>query len=122
MLKQVWKTVLTVFVSGGAVAVADSLLKVSVQDQSNQPAAAVAVQLMRGTEVVASSQTDATGAVAFSGRAPGHYSIAATKQGLEPAHGEFDVGESWSIELTMVPALARHEQIEVHDTVTPLEE
>ena len=33
-------------------------------------------------------------------------------------------GESGSsaIELTLVPTLARHEQIEVHDNVTPLEE
>jgi hypothetical protein len=124
MLKQVGKIVLTVCLSGGIVAMADSLLKVSVQDQSNRPAAAVGVQVTRGADVVASSETDETGAVAFSQLAPGHYSLTATKQGFEPVRSEFDIGESGAstIELTLVPGLARHEQIEVHDIVTPLEQ
>ena len=124
MSKQVWRVVPAVSLFCGVAALADSLLKVSVEDQSSQPAAAVAVQIMRGTDVVASSDTDETGAAAFPRLAPGHYSVIATKQGFEPAHSEFDVGESGSsaIELTLVPTLARHEQIEVHDTVTPLEE
>lgn len=124
MSKQVWRIVLTVSLFCGVAALADSLLKVSVEDQSSQPAAAVAVQIMRGTDVVASSDTDETGAAASPRLAPGHYSVIATKQGFEPARSEFDVGESGSsaIELTLVPTLARHEQIEVHDTVTPIEE
>src|SRR6516164_9470843 len=123
MLKLVWKTVLTILVSGGTVASADSLLKVSVQDQSSQPAAAVGLQIMRGTDVVASSVTGETGTVAFPQLAPGHYSLTATKQGFEPVRGEFDIAESGTstIELMLVPALARHDQIDVHDTVTPVE-
>jgi carboxypeptidase family protein len=123
MVRQVWRIALTVLLLRGIVALAGSPLKVSVQDQSNQPAAAVTVQVLRGTEVVAFSETDQTGAVAFPELAPGHYSLTATKQGFEQARSEFDIGESgaFAIELTLVPALARHDRIDVHDTVTPLD-
>ena len=73
MSKQLRRIVLTVSLLCGVAALADSLLKVSVEDQSSQPAAAVAVQIMRGTDVAASSDTDETGAAAFPRLAPGHY-------------------------------------------------
>jgi hypothetical protein len=115
---------LLLLLSGQIVAFADSVVTVSVHDPNDQPAAAVSVQVLRGTEVVASSETNDTGAASFSRLAPGHYSFAATKKGFETAQGEFDIRESGSsaIELTLVPALARHESIDVHDTVTPLEQ
>lgn len=123
MLKWAGKVALSILLSGGVVAFADGLVRVSVHDPNGQPAPSVAVQIARGTNVVASSETNEVGAVTFSELAPGHYSLTAAKQGFEPTRSEFDVGETGSsvIEVTLVPTLARHERIEVHDTATPLE-
>jgi hypothetical protein len=124
MPKPVWYVAVSIILSGQIVTFANTVVTVSVHDANDQPAAAVSVQITQGTQVVASLETGGTGIVSLSEIAPGHYSLSATKQGFEPARSEFDIGGSGAstIELTLVPALARHEQIEVHDTVTPLEE
>jgi hypothetical protein len=124
MPKLVWYAAVSIILSGQIVTFASAVVTVSVHDGNDQPAAAVSVQITQGPQVVASVETGGTGIVSLSQLAPGHYSLTATKQGFEPARSVFDIGESGAstIELTLVPALARHEQIEVHDTVTPVEE
>jgi len=119
-----WNVGWLLLLSGQIAAFADNLVTVVVHDPNDLAAAAVSIEVMRGTQVVARSETNASGAASFFQLAPGHYSLTATKQGFETARGEFDIGESGSpaIELTLVPTLARHETIDVHDTVTPLEQ
>jgi hypothetical protein len=123
MPKLVWYVAVSIILSGQIVTLANPVVTVSVHDANNQPAAAVSVQISRGTQVVASLETGETGLVSLSQLAPGHYSLSATKQSFEPVRSEFDVWESGAstIELTLVPALARHDQIDVHDTVAPVD-
>ena len=104
-------------------AAAEPLVTISVSDSANLPVAAVRIEVREGAETPASADTDAAGHAEFARLAPGHYRVTATKQGFEPAGTEFDVSDAGAmVELTLVPSLARHEAIDVHDSATAVQQ
>ena len=99
------------------------LVTISVSDSDNAPAASAKVEIRRDAETPVSVETDATGHAAFTELGPGHYKVTATKPGFEPAGTEFDVSDAGAtVELMLVPALARRESIEVHDSPTAVQQ
>src|ERR1700694_2037092 len=99
-------------------------IDVSVLDLEKQGVSGVQVQLRIGQNVVSSAETDLKGHVEFVDLRPAHYAIAASKSGFESAYrGDLDLqAGTVSVELTLVPALARRESIEVKGTATALEQ
>jgi hypothetical protein len=98
---------------------------VSVLDQANQAVPGVQVQLKMGQNVVSSAQTDQKGHAEFKQLQPAHYEITATKEGFESVQkADLDLSQagSISVELTLVPALARRDSIEVRGRATPVEQ
>jgi len=85
----------------------------------------VRVALTLGHTGLSAAITDPGGHVRFIDLKPGRYDIAASKDGFESTHkNDLDLSESGavSVELTLIPALARQESIEVKDTATPVEQ
>ena len=75
--------------------------------------------------MVASTTTDPSGRAEFTELKPALYQIEATKQGFELVEkGDLDLSQSGSIviELTLIPTLTHQDSIEVHETVSPLEQ
>ena len=108
-----------------AAAFAGVTVEISVTDLANHPVAGARLELKAGGAVVSAAETDAAGHASFPGVKPGHYELAAEKQGFEAAQqADVDVSETGpaSIEFRMVPALARQESIEVPETVSPVEQ
>jgi hypothetical protein len=104
-------------------AAAGPLVTVSVSDSDKLPVAAVRIEVREGAETPISADTDAAGHAEFAQLAPGRYRVTATKQGFEPAGTEFDVSDAGAmVELVLAPALARHESIDVHDSVTAVQQ
>lgn len=97
---------------------------VTVFDSSHLPVPAAQVQIKRGEEIIWTATTGATGHASFPGLKPGPYSIIATREGFDPAeNNDFIVAEAGplTLELTLVPK-ATKVSVEVHDTVSPMEE
>ena len=108
-----------------AAAFAGVTVEISVTDLANHPVAGARLELKAGGAVVSAAETDAAGHASFPGVKPGHYELAAEKQGFEAAQqADVDVSETGpaSIEFRMVPALARQESIQVTDKVAPVEQ
>jgi hypothetical protein len=100
-------------------------IDVAVLDQSGQPVPGVQVQLRIGQDLVASAQTGQNGHAAFTQLKPALYEIVASKDGFEPLHkAGLDLSQagSVSIELTLPPALARQDSVEVRGTTSPVEQ
>src|ERR1035437_5609711 len=100
---------------------AASSLNLLEVDGSNRPVPGVRVELKTGGELVASVQTDAQGRAEFGELKPPRYELDAWKDGFEPVQ-KADLEVPASVELTLTPALARKESIEVKGTVDPLEQ
>ena len=97
----------------------------SVVDPSNQPVPDVRVELKTGQTAVSSAVTDRNGHVRFTELKPASYEIAATKDGFETARkSDLDLSQSVSasLDLTLVPALARQDSIEVKGTAAPVDQ
>ena len=98
---------------------------VSVVDGDGRPAAGVRLNLKSGERTVATAETDAAGRARFPDVAPGVYEISASKDGFEPLRKSgvnLSPDAAASIELTLVPSLARKESIEVSGQAAPVEE
>jgi hypothetical protein len=114
------------FYAGGSL---DPVLQLSIDvtvfDSSHLPVPGAQVQLKRAGAAVASAVTGDTGHTIFSGLPPGLYSIAATKVGFDPAEKpDFRLEEAGpsSVELILVTGAAARVSVEVHDTLSPIEE
>lgn len=100
-------------------------IEVVVRDQSAQPVAGVAVQLKSAGRVIATAVTAEDGHAALPETDTGTYEISATKEGFELfVKSDLNVSPPAriSLDLTLVPALARKESVEVHDTVSPVDQ
>jgi Carboxypeptidase regulatory-like domain len=100
-------------------------IEVSVVDSANQPVPWVRVELKTGQATVSTVVTDQKGLAQFTGLKPARYEISAAKDGFETAQkSDLDLSQSLSasIELTLVPALARRDSVEVKGTAAPLDE
>ena len=101
----------------------DSSIQVSVVDASGQAVPGVRVELKIGQTAVSSAMTDQQGHARFDGLEHLRYEIDAAKDGFEPLQkGDIDAAQTVSIELTMVPELARKESIEVKGEAPPVEQ
>src|ERR1035437_912415 len=100
---------------------AASNLDVLVVDSSNRPVPGVRLELKTGGKVVASKQTAENGHAQFNELTPARYELDASKDGFEPVQ-KAGLELPASVELTLTPALARKESIEVKGTVDPLEQ
>src|SRR5260370_16158866 len=104
---------------------ANLTVEVTVFDQAKQPVPGVEVRFQSIQNIVSSAITDANGQAHFTQLEPGHYEIAATKQGFEPIEkSEIDLPQAGalSLELTLAPSMVRRESIEVHGTVAPVDQ
>jgi Carboxypeptidase regulatory-like domain len=107
------------FAAGGAV------IEVVIRDQSAQPVAGVAVQLKSAGRLIATAVTAENGRATFDAPESGTYEIDATKEGFEPfVKSDLDVSSpaGTSLDLTLVPALDRKESVEVHETISPVDQ
>ena len=112
------------FGSVAALAAGDAAIEVLIHDQSARPVAGVVVQLKSAGRVIATAVTAENGHTALPATEPGTYEISATKQGFEPlVKSDLDVSPAGtSLDLTLVPTLAHKESVEVHDTVSPVDQ
>jgi hypothetical protein len=104
-------------------ALAASLDVVAV-DTKNQPVAGARVQLQVGPNVIYSAETGARGDAHFADIKPARYDLVAVKDGFELTRKtdlELTGAGPTLVELTLIPALAAHESIEVKGSATPLE-
>jgi len=104
---------------------ADLFIEVSVVDSSNRPVSGVQVELKTGQATVSIAGTDRDGRARFSELKPARYEIAAAKDGFETAQkSDLDLSQSVSasVDLTLVPALARRDSVEVKGTVAPVDQ
>lgn len=100
-------------------------IEVSVADTSNHPISGVRIELDAGRSTVSSAVTDPTGRVRFTGLKPAHYAIVAAKDGFETVRNDaidLSPAAAASIELTLIPALERHESVEVKGAAAPVDE
>ncbi len=96
-------------------------LDVLVMDTANHLLPDVRIELRYGGEMVASGQTDATGHARFTKLKAARVELSASKPTYEPLQ-KSDLEIPSSVELTLTPALARKESIEVQAKVTPLDQ
>jgi hypothetical protein len=121
-----WTWVFLVFagLANGAAA-QDITVDILIHDQSAHPIGGVAVQLKRADRIVGSAATAADGRVSFTVAAPATYQLSASKQGFE-SFVESDLHvtslSATSVDVTLVPALTHKDSVEVHDTVSPVDE
>ena len=100
-------------------------VEVLVVDPGGRPVPNVRVVVKAGSVALRDSTTDARGRIAFPAIEAGRYTILATKDGFEPLvkeDVEFVQSGSGTVELTLEPAMARHERVEVHATVDPVQQ
>jgi hypothetical protein len=97
---------------------------VSVFDQVHQPLAGVHLELRIGDEIAAAADTGANGQAVFPGLRPARYRLTASREGIETLQRDLDLsaGTAMSLEITAVPALARHESIDVKGTAAPVDQ
>jgi hypothetical protein len=94
-----------------------------VLDQAHAAVPGVRVQVQNGQDVVASVLTDEQGRARIVSLKPARYELSASKDGYEPLRkSDLDFSTSTSIELTLAPALARHESIEVREKAAPVDQ
>ncbi len=104
---------------------ADLTIEVSIIDVTSQPVSGVKLELTLGQTPVSQAVTDAKGHAQFAGLKPANYEITASKDGFETARKvDLDLSQSVSavVELTLVPALDRHESVEVKGSAAPVDE
>ncbi len=99
-------------------------IRVAVVDTANQAVPGVQVQLKIGQSVISSVVTDPKGHAEFAQLKPERYEITATKEGFEPVtKGDLDLSQgAVSVELTLVPSLARQDSVVVHGAASPVEQ
>ena len=99
-------------------------IDVVIHDQSARPVPGVVVQLKSAERVIATVVTADDGHAALLAPESGTYEISATKEGFEPfVKSDLNVSSpaGASLDLTLVPSLARKESVEVHGTVSPVD-
>jgi hypothetical protein len=104
---------------------ADLSIEVSVVDPSNQPVPGVRIELKTGQAAVSQAVTDRNGHARFTDLKPARYQLAAAKDGFETAQKtDLDLSQSVSasIELTLTPALARRDSVEVKGVAAPVDQ
>ena len=100
-------------------------VEISVLDQAGHAVAGVQIVLLQGQDAAASAVTDEQGHAAFPQLKPGRYALVAEKEGYQPVRkSDLDLspGGAAAVELTLVPALARRDSIEVKETASPVEQ
>jgi hypothetical protein len=101
-------------------------IAITVLDPVNRPASGVRVALRRqpGGAVLASVVTDAKGQASFADLESRPYEIGIDRADFEPMRREIDLsmGDSASVEVTLVPTMARHESVEVKGTADAVEQ
>ena len=100
-------------------------IQVLVFDQARQTIPGVTIQILSAQGPVSSALTDANGHAAFDGLTPAYYTVTAAKDGFAPLRkDDLDLarGGTLAVDLTLTPALARQEKVEVHGTANPVEE
>ena len=97
---------------------------ISVHNQAGSPVAGVQVQIRDGQQIVAAATTDQLGRAAIAQLKSGRYRVTATHDNFEPFQRDVDLtaGESVSLDLTLVPPLARRESIEVKGAAATVEQ
>ncbi len=104
---------------------ADLTLDVQVLNQSAKPIPAIQVDLKSGNKSYPSQQTNPDGRVRFLNLQPGSYTVSAAKEGFETvSKADIELGRSapTSVELILVPSLARKESIEVKGEAPSVEQ
>ena len=100
-------------------------IDVLVLDRESRPIPGARVEVKAGQEIVGAAETDSAGRAAFRQLKPGHYSIAAVKDGFEPLlKNDLDLAASatQTLELMLVPALVHREHVEVHETIDAVQQ
>jgi hypothetical protein len=119
-----WGTIpLWIAAALAVAAAAGTAVDISVLDSANHPVAGVKVAVKLGGQPVASAETGPDGHAQFADLPSAKYEISATKDGFEPLQkGDLEITgtSAIAIELTLVPSLARREQVEVHGTAEPV--
>ena len=101
------------------------ILDVQVLNQTGQPIPAISIELKSGAVTQPAQQTNAEGRAKFLNLPPGIYSVSASKEGFETAAKsllELAPGASVSVELILIPSLARKESVEVKGEVSSVEQ
>ncbi len=103
----------------------DAAIEVGIHDQSARPIAGAVVQLKNAGRVIATAVSAENGHAGLRAPEPGTYEISATKEGFRPfVKTDLDVSSqvATSVDLTLVSALARKESVDVHDTVSAVDQ
>jgi hypothetical protein len=106
------------------MAAGSAAIEVVIHDQSARPVAGVVVQLKSAGRVIATAVTAEDGHAALAAPEPGTYEISAAREGFGPfVKSDLEVSSSsgMSLDLTLVPPLARKDSVEVHDTVSAVD-
>lgn len=91
--------------------------------ETGRPVIGVRVELTLAQRSIQAGDTDELGRLSFRDLRPGVYVVQAKKDGFQSVEKEVDLNlGSASIELTMVPALARTDSVEVRGTVLEVQE
>jgi hypothetical protein len=116
--------VFVVLASGLAYPQNAGTIRVSVLDPTGQPVAGVRLEARSGAEIVSTQKTDLHGQATFANIQSGRYRIDATKDRYHPlSKTDLDLPDPGeiSLELTLIPAVAHQDSVEVTGTVNPLE-
>jgi hypothetical protein len=101
-------------------------IAVTVTDSTNRPVPGIRLELRSapGTSVLDRATTDVKGQASFGELEPRPYDLTIAKEGFETLRRAVDLtmGASMSVEVTLVPAMARKESIEVTATADPIEQ
>jgi hypothetical protein len=104
---------------------ANLVLDVQVLNQAAQPMPSVPVALNSGVQAFPTQQTNPQGHARFVNLPPGTYSISVSKEGFETV-SKADIhlasGAPVSVELVLIPSLARKESIEVKGEAPSVEQ
>ena len=119
-----WIAAATLMICPRGVFAEGVAIEVVIHDQSARAAAGVVIQLKSAGRPIAMAVTAEDGRAALLAPEPGTYEITATKDGFEPfgKTGLNILSSGVSLDLTLAPALARQDSVEVHGTVSPLDE
>jgi hypothetical protein len=99
---------------------------VSVIDTAHLPVAGARLQLRAGEATVAAAETDENGQATFANLAPAHYTLVASKDGLEQLeHPEIDVDGAGTANVSVIVTMAvmgRHEAVDVEESTAPIDQ
>lgn len=118
-------SILLSWIPAASAGAPDVTIDISVLDQAKHPVAGVAVRIEGAPGVVFSSVTDEHGKAAFPPLERGHYQLSAAKEGFQPIQAsELDLSTPGThpVELTLSPAATRRESIDVHETVSAVDQ